>query len=93
MLDLARSARDLAVGDVANEHVAEGVLGLARDGGAPLAADELLALERVQALLDCPALAPAERRERAEPEDLADDGGVLEQLLLLGREQRRAARR
>ena len=50
-----RGARDLAVGDVAHEHVPERVLALAGDRRAALAADELLALERVQPFLDAPA--------------------------------------
>jgi hypothetical protein len=44
----ARFARDLAVGDLAHEHMAERVLGLARDRGAALAPDEALALERME---------------------------------------------
>ena len=51
------STRDLAVGDVANEQVEECVLRLAADRGAPLAANELLALEPVERLLERPALA------------------------------------
>ena len=45
-------ARDLAVRDVANEHVAEDVGGLAGDRRAALPAHELLAFERVHRLLD-----------------------------------------
>ena len=45
-------ARDLAVGDVAHEQVAEGVLALAGDRARTLAADELLALELVQRSLE-----------------------------------------
>jgi len=39
----ARGARDLAVGDVSHQQVAEGVLGLALDRRAPRPLDELLA--------------------------------------------------
>ena len=42
-------AGNLTVGDVANERMGEGELALALDGGAPLATDESLSLERVQA--------------------------------------------
>ena len=44
----AVGTRDLAVRDVANERVRERELALVFKGGAPLAADEALALERVQ---------------------------------------------
>ena len=60
-------SRDLLVGDVADERVAEDVLVLAGDGRSELAAYEFLPLERVQPLLERPPLAP----ESAEPEDTA----------------------
>src|SRR5439155_24080934 len=44
----ARRARNLPVRDLTHEHVAERVLGFARDGRAALAPDETFALERVQ---------------------------------------------
>ena len=72
-------ARDLAVGDVADERVEEGVLRLAGDRGAAVAADELLPLERVQDAL-------VRARQRARPEDLADHRRVLQERLLLRRE-------
>ena len=85
MLVRSRRTRDLAVGDIADEHVAERVLALARDRGACETLDELLALERVQQLLGLPACDAVDGFDRAEPEHLADDGRVLEQpLLLLG---------
>src|SRR6186713_970518 len=43
--------RNLAIGDISNEQVPEGVLALARHRGPPLATDELLPLEAVQGLL------------------------------------------
>jgi hypothetical protein len=46
------AARDLAVGDIANEDVAEDVCGLAGDRRAALAAHELLAFERMSSSLD-----------------------------------------
>ena len=84
---LARSdrARDLAVGDIANQEVSEGVLALACDRRAAAASHELLSLERVQQLLRLPARQAADRLDRTEPEDLSHDGCVLkQQLLLLG---------
>ncbi len=48
-------ARDLPVSDVLYEDVPEGVLGLACNRGVLLAADELLAFQSVQPLLDRPA--------------------------------------
>src|SRR5213596_2723696 len=44
----ALGARDLAIGNVADEHVSKRVFLLIRKRRAPLAADELLALERVR---------------------------------------------
>ena len=55
-------SRDLAVRDVPDEQVAERVLAVAVDGARPLAADELLPLERVQ---------PALERRRDRPETSA----------------------
>src|SRR5581483_696055 len=65
--------RHLAVGDVADEQVAERVLELAGDRGRAVAADELLPLELVQAPLELALLAAGERGERPGPERLADD--------------------
>ena len=69
---------DLPVRDVADERVGEGELALALERRAALATDEALALERVQRRRRGICVAP----HRARPEHLADDGGVLEQLLL-----------
>jgi len=75
----ATGLRDLLVGDVADQRVAEGVLGLARDRASPLAAHELPAGERVQCLLQpWPVVT-----ERPGPEHPPDDGRVLQQLLLV----------
>ena len=78
--------RDLAVGDVADEHVPEAVLGLAGHRALPGRPDELRPGELVQAGADRLLVAVADRRERACPEDLADNGGVLKQGLALLRE-------
>jgi hypothetical protein len=82
----AGSARNLAVGHVAHEQVAEGVLALAGDRRAPLAADELLSLERMQPRLAFVALDSAHGAGRPEPEHLPEHRCVLQQLLL-GRRQ------
>ncbi len=71
--------RDLLVGDVPHEPVAKAVLDFAGDGAPALAAHELPALERVQALVERPALAS----ERSEPERPTDDGRVAQELLHL----------
>src|SRR5512133_1015003 len=60
----------------------EGVLALTGHGAAPLAAHELAPLQLVETLLELEAVAAGDGRECARPEDLADDGGVLEQLLV-----------
>ena len=87
MLLRPRRARDLRVRDVTDEQVAEDVLALLSDGRAPLPAHELLPLEPVQEQLGFAPVPVADPLERAEPEDLADDGRVLEQELLLDRKR------
>src|SRR5690242_12998105 len=81
----AGAARDLAVGDLADEHVAERVLLLPADRGTALPAHELLPLERVQPLPGSLQLVVSDRAYGTEPEDLAEHRRVLEELLLLGR--------
>lgn len=81
------AARDLAVGDVAHEEMAEGVLGLAFHGAPPLSPDELPVLEVVQLLLHAPALSSRDRGDGPEPEDLPEHGGGLHERLRLGSEQ------
>ena len=76
--------RDLVVGDVADQHVTEGVLVLASDRRSALAADELLPLEGMQPLLRFVPFAAADGADRSEPEDLAEHRRVLEELLLFG---------
>src|SRR5581483_7401806 len=83
----AFGTRNLAVGDVADEQVPERILVLAGDATRPLAADELLPLELVQAHDESRSVRAVERRERAGPEALPDDGRVLEQGLLRRLEQ------
>src|SRR5581483_8513877 len=82
MLLRALATRDLRVRDVADERMRECVFDLVCNRAAPLTADEPLALEEVE---DPFELGPGATGsvERAQPEDLADDRGALEQLLLL----------
>lgn len=64
----------------------EGVLQGPGDRGPVLAADELLPLERAQRVVQLPLVAATEREQRVRPDDLAENGGVPEHLLL-GRRQ------
>jgi hypothetical protein len=75
-------ARDRAIGDIAQQDVPKGVLVLPRHGAAALAADELPPFQLVEPFLELEPVAPGDRLEGGRPEDLADDGGVLEQLLV-----------
>src|SRR5437764_11598989 len=72
---------DLRVRDVPHQNMAERKLELFLDRRAPLAAHELLALERAKSLIERGRVASAVD-QRAPPEHLADHGGVLKQLLL-----------
>ena len=74
-------ARDLPVADVPHQHVPEGELVLALHRARASRANELLARELVQRLLDLVGLAPSHLHEGAGPEDLAQHGRVLEQAL------------
>ena len=80
----AAGARDAAVGDVPHEQMPEGVLGLPLDRRAALPADEVLALERAQVLLDRSRRRAAEVSDGADPERPAEDRGVLDDGLLPG---------
>ena len=70
-------ARDLPVGDVADQQVPERVLLVAGDRRAALTQHELLTREGVQPLLAFAPLQPSDCARRAEPEDLPEDGRVL----------------
>src|SRR5207244_12950807 len=78
--------RDLRVRDVADEDVPKRVLLVALDGRAPVAPHELLAFERAQRVVHVVART-ARTEQRAAPEHLADDSGVLDQLLLRARQR------
>src|SRR5262249_44165579 len=69
VLPRSRSAGDLRVGDVADEHVREDVLRVALDRRAAGPPDELLADELVEPLHDAVLREAADPRERAGPED------------------------
>ncbi len=84
VLGSSRSARDLPVGDVADERMPEQVFGLALDRRQPGGAEELLAGQLVKALADLVRAPSAHGLEGACPEDLADDGSVLEQRFTVG---------
>jgi hypothetical protein len=88
----AVGARNLAVRDVPDEDVAEGVLVLALDRRTPFAAHELLQHERVQTLVEHRAVPARERRERARPEGFTEDRRVLKERLLVGRQEVEARR-
>jgi hypothetical protein len=83
----SKGARDLSVGDVADEHMPKRVLRLGRHRRAPLPPHELLALEPVQALLHGPALEPVHGGESPAPEDLPEHGRILDERLVLGGER------
>src|SRR5690348_9092475 len=74
-------ARDLRVGDVPDEAVPEGVFDVPPDRRAPHAPDELLAPELVQTRQHRLLGRAADRDERSGREDLADDGGVVQERL------------
>jgi hypothetical protein len=82
----------LAVGDVADQGVPEGVLDLAghpRGGGA---LQELAGLQAAQARLQLRAAAAGELGQRPQPADLAEHGRVVEHRLVGGAERVQAGR-
>ena len=81
------SARDLPVRDVADERMPEHVLRLPPERRQPRRPEELLAGELVKAAADLVRAPSSHGLERAGPEDLADDGGVLEHRLPVGRQR------
>src|SRR5438034_1072180 len=83
----ARRARDLAVSNVAHEHMAEFVLGFSRHGASPLATYEVLPCEAAKALLDLREFSTADRSQRRRPEHLAEHRGVLQERLLVRRQR------
>src|SRR5205085_6593071 len=86
MLLAALAARNLAVGDVAEEHVPECVLVLPGDRRTTSALHELLALEPVQHLLGHRPWEFGDDLERTHPEHLPYDGRALDEPLLVVRE-------
>ena len=82
----APPTRDLGVGHVAHEDMVESVHAGRRGREHLLSADELLPLERSEALVEDVAREPAHAREGPEREDATEDGCILQELLLLDRE-------
>src|SRR5207249_6616275 len=78
------SARDLPVRDVSYEDVPEHVLTLAGDRRSPLAPHELLARQGMQLLFRLGPIDSTDRGRGAEPEHLAEHGGILQELFLAG---------
>ena len=85
----ARALRpgDLAVGDIADEQMPEGVLALALHRAHPGRADELLASQLVQRKFELGLIAAADLGQRAHPEHLPEHGRVLKQALPIRRER------
>ena len=81
------AARNLAVGDVTNQGVPERVLSLTFDRRRPCRPQKLLAGQLMEALADVLTTALADRLEGSGPEDLADDGSILEEPLAVRRQR------
>ena len=79
----APGARDLGVGDVADERMPEAVLGLSFHRAGPARTHKLLARQLVQRLLRVCQVALAHSCQRAGPEHLAQHRRVLQQALPL----------
>ena len=79
-------AGDLAIRGVAHENVHERVLVVALHRRTPLAAHELLSREHMKAFFQFAARRAVHRLERTEPEDFPQHRGVVEERLLLARE-------
>ena len=84
--------RDLAVRDVADQDVREGVLLLVGHGRPRLRVNEALLRELAEPCLDVLPREACDVRERPDPERLADDGGVLKHGLPVRRERVEARR-
>ena len=74
--------RDLAVGDVAEQYVLEGVLRVACDSRSSLAGDEVLSLQSAQPPLRFGGVDACGGGDAAKPEDFAVHRCLLKQLLL-----------
>ena len=87
MLVCSGGTRDLRIRDVAQKQVYERVLRLADDRRTALAADKLLALERMQPFARSMCVDSSDGFERSQPEHTPEHCGVLDQLLFLGRQR------
>jgi hypothetical protein len=85
-------ARDLGVGDVAHECVPEPILRLTLDRREARASQKLPALELTEIAVHSSSRQAADRGESARPDDLSDDGGVLEEGFALVGERVEAGR-
>jgi hypothetical protein len=82
VLLLPCSPRDLAIGDVAEQHVLEGILRVAGDRRSSLAGDEVLPLQSAQQPLRLGEVDASRGGDTAKPEDLAVHRCLLKQFLL-----------
>jgi hypothetical protein len=85
MLVDSRRSGDLRIRNVADEYVAEGVLGLSGQRRTPLPAHELLSIECMQQLFSAATIQAGDRLERSGPEHLPEHRRVLQQILLCRR--------
>ena len=88
----ARGARDLLVGDIADQHMPERELLLVAHRRDSRGSDELAAHELTQARENVVTVTSSHRGERTRPEHLPENGRVLEQVLELGRQRVEASR-
>ena len=79
-------ARQLLVGDLTDEGMTKSKLGFGGDRRASFAPDELAPFQPVEALFDGPPTLAGDVGHATEPEHLAQDGGLLDHLLV-GRRQ------
>src|SRR2546423_2676167 len=85
MLFRARCTWNLLIGHIADEDMPERQLVLAFDRRRPRRANEFFSHELTHAHLDEALLDPSDGSNRPAPEDLPDDGSVLQKGLALGR--------
>ena len=83
----ARAARQLAVSDVAEQHVPERVLRVAAHRRAALPPDEVLSLQRAQETVDVRGRGANRLCHTAQPEHLALHRRLLQELLLGARQR------
>src|SRR5437762_1736750 len=82
VLLLPCAPRDLAIGNVAEQHMLEEVMRVAGDRRSSLAGNEVLPLQGAQQPLRLSEVDPSRGGDTAKPEDLAVHRCLLKQLLL-----------